>query len=80
MMTDHEQMMVFAERYVLGERAYIVSDTVNYIAMHIDGMTEYCKHVMIEDIKHLLGGDHCDEFDEKEWLWLLKKLEGDNNG
>ena len=78
MMTDHEQMMVSAERYALGRRTYVVRDTVNYIARYIDGMSEHCRHVLIEDIKHPLGGDYGDACDKNEWMWLLKKLEGDN--
>lgn len=72
-MTDHEQMMVSAERYALGRRTYIVSDTVNYIARHIDGMSEHCRQILIKDIKECTDyGDACDKSD---WLGLLNKLD-----
>lgn len=82
-MTDHEQMMISAERYALGRRTYIVGVITMYIARHIDEMSDQCRHVLIDDIKNPLCDDYGDECDKKDWLWLLEKLEtkkGNNNG
>ena len=72
-MTDHEMIMVCAERYALGRRTYIVGVVTEYLENHIDNMTDHCKDVMIKDIENPFG-DYGDECDRVDWMRLLQKL------
>ena len=78
-MTDHEQIMVSALRYALGRRTYIVGDTCRYIRKYIDGMTQHCKNVMIDDIKRQKPFGYGDGCDEDDWMSLLEELEEEKN-
>lgn len=75
MKSPYEHMLISALRYALGRRTYIVELTVNYIIKEIPNLSDQCKAIMVDDIKHPLGtyGDECDKAD---WMRLLAELEG----
>lgn len=74
-MSDYETMLICALRYALGRRTYIVGIVVDYIISEMPNLSEKCKRVMILDINNPFGG-YGDECDKKNWMRLLKELEG----
>lgn len=79
MISDFEHMLISAVRYALGRRTYIVEVTCNYVACQIPNMSDECKKIMIHDIEHPIAG-YGDECDKEDWMALLKKLKGDEDG
>lgn len=73
-MTDHEQIMICAERYALGRRTYIVGIVTQYIHDHLKDMSDHCKHILIEDLSNPLFNDYGDSCDKEDWMKLLDEL------
>lgn len=71
-MTDHEEIMICAERYALGRRTYIVGSVVDYIGRRLNDMSDQCIKILTNDIESQDNyGDNCDK---EKWMWLLDKL------
>lgn len=74
-MTDYEQIIISAERYVLGRMTYIVEITVNYILEEIenDKLSDRCLNIIAEDIRQERNlGMECHK---KCWIKLLDRIE-----
>ena len=81
-----EAMLVSAERYALGRRTYIVSETVDYLIPLIPNLSDGCLQTIISDLENKIRygvgsyGDACD-YQDWERLWAeigieLKKRDG----
>ena len=77
-----EQMLISAERYALGRRTYIVSDTTEYIAVLLPMLSDWCIEILLRDIGEAIKqyeersdakvlGDDCDA---RQWLALREKI------
>lgn len=73
---DLSAMLLCAVRYALGRRTYIVDWTCSFIIKNAHLLTERDKKVIIRDIKEQERFGYGDKCDEKDWLKLLKFLEG----
>lgn len=74
MISDFEHMLISAVRYALGRRTYIVSLTCRYISEQIPNLSDYCKYIMIKDIKSREAFGYGDTCDKDDWMDLLNKL------
>ena len=74
-MSDYEHIIISAERYALGRMTYIVELTVNYILQEIEDnkLSDSCLNIIRKDIKE--ARDYGMDYDKKQWLKLLKKIE-----
>ena len=74
-MSDYEHIIISAERYALGRMTYIVELTVNYILQEIEDnkLSDSCLNIIRKDIKE--AWDYGMDYDKKQWLKLLKKIE-----
>ena len=71
-----EAMLISAERYALGRRTYIVSETVGYLIPLIPNLSDRCLKTMISDLENQIKhgtesfGDFCDY---QDWmrLWAM---------
>ncbi len=74
-MTDHEHIVISAERYALGKMTYIVELTVNYITEEIenDKLSEQCLDIIASDVRN--ANDYGMDCDEEQWLKLLNRIE-----
>ena len=70
-----EQLLISAERYALGRRTYIVSETVEYISTLSPLLSDWCLDILLCDLGEAFErdalGDGCDWFD---WTRLVRVL------
>ena len=72
---DFESMLISAERYAMGRRTYIVSDTVNYITSLLPNLSDWCILCMKYDIASELEVMHpIGNIDREAWEKLLEIL------
>lgn len=80
--TSLEQMLISAERYALGRRTYIVSDTTEYITTLLPNISDWCIRVLGRDLQDAINqsmsrsdnnvlGDICDA---EAWLLLYESI------
>lgn len=72
----NERILIYAERYALGRRTYLVSDVCEAISTCMDKMSQSAKQCIAKDIRDAKEmnnlGDKCDEV---SWMLLLNELE-----
>ena len=72
-----EEMLISAERYALGRRTYIVSETVNYLIPLISNLSEWCLQTIISDLENQIKygtGSFGDACDYQDWARLWAKI------
>ena len=81
-----EEMLIGAERYAMGRRTYIVSDTVNYLTSLLPWLSDHFMRVVMADIEAterlaqssgsdtLLWGYPCDKAD---WMRLKEAIQSE---
>lgn len=76
---DFEQILISAERYALGRRSGIVSQTVRYIRCLIPRLTDKTLSILLRDMNEQkrLGKSFGMDFDEAEWVQLMHDIESE---
>lgn len=80
---DIESMLISAERYALGRRTYIVSDTIRVLIELLPQLSDWCLDALAKDMRSQLAleqrrenpdvwGDACDR---QEWYRLIAAID-----